>query len=448
MSLLLLKNARLVNEGTTEVGDLLIKGERIEKIASSISADAGTRVIDLDGKLLMPGMIDDQVHFREPGLTHKGSIATESAAAIAGGTTSFMEMPNVSPQTTTIEALEEKYQRAQGKSLANFSFYLGATNDNLEQIKRLDPNQACGLKVFMGSSTGNMLVDNPQTLDEIFSHSPVLIATHCEDSPTISANEQAAREKYGEDVPFSEHPNIRSAEACYLSSSLAASLAHKHQARLHILHLTTAKELELLTPTQNISDLKTKLISAEVCVHHLFYCDADYERLGSLIKCNPAIKTQNDRDALRLAVREQLIDIIATDHAPHTWDEKQGSYFNAPSGLPLCQHSLQLLMELCHQGEMTQEMIAQKTSHAVAERYQLKDRGYLREGYYADLVAIDPTVQQTVDNSSLYYKCGWSPLSGQTLNSRIEMTLLNGDIAYHDGQLNPHIRGKRLEFDR
>ena len=370
MNKLLIKNATLVNEGRIYASDVLIEGERIARIAPDIEAPDAL-VIDAAGRHLIPGMIDDQVHFREPGLTHKGTIASESRAAVAGGTTSFMEMPNVNPQTTTLDALEAKYQIAANSSVANYSFYLGATNDNLEEIKRLDPKQSCGVKVFMGSSTGNMLVDNQETLAAIFRESPVMIVTHCEDTPTIAKAEEAARAKWGENVPMGEHGRIRSDEACYKSSSMAVALAKKYGAKLHVLHLTSAKELSLFTASHDLSELKDKNITAEVCVHHLFFNEADYETQGSLIKCNPAVKSAADQQALLDAVRNDVLDIIATDHAPHTWEEKQNSYFKAPSGVPLVQHSLQALLELYHNGVFTLETIVKKTSHAVAERFQV-----------------------------------------------------------------------------
>jgi dihydroorotase len=389
-------------------------------------------------------MIDDQVHFREPGLTHKGDIATESAAAVAGGITTYMEMPNVNPLTINAQALEDKYQRATGRSHANFAFYLGASNDNLEEIKNLDPQAACGVKVFMGASTGNMLVDDPEVLDGIFAHAPILVATHCEDSPMIQANEALAREKYGEEVPFSEHPNIRSEEACWKSSSFAVALAKKHGTRLHVLHITTAKELALFEP----GELKGKRITAEACVHHLWFSQEDYARLGAQIKCNPAVKRKEDRDAILQAVAEGRIDIIATDHAPHTWEEKQGSYFKAPAGLPLVQHALPSLLDHYQAGRLSLETIVQKVCHNPAEAFQVKDRGYLREGYFADLVLVDLQKETTVTKESLLYKCGWSPFEGHTFQNRIVTTLVNGGIAWHEGQPGQKIHGQRLTFNR
>lgn len=448
MNPLLIKNALLVNEDTIFPADLLIKDGRIDKIATSIDHDGRMELLDAQGKHLIPGMIDDQVHFREPGLDHKGNLATESRAAIAGGTTSFMEMPNTNPQTTTLEALEAKYTLAATKSLANYSFYLGATNDNLEVIRRLDPNQACGVKIFMGASTGNMLVDNEATLAGIFAECPVLIATHCENSPMIQQAEAAARAKYGDEVPAAEHARIRSADACYASSSLAVDLARKHGARLHVLHITTAKELELFTASANLSELKNKTITAEACVHHLFFNEADYATLGHQIKCNPSIKTAKDQQALLAAVKSGVIDIIATDHAPHTWAEKQNSYFKAPSGLPLCQHALLSLLEHYHNGILDLTTIVKRTSHAVAERYQLKERGYLREGYHADLVLLDLQQGYEVTKENLLYQCGWSPFEGYRFKSSVSTTLVNGQIMYHQGAFCSEQRGQRLQFDR
>lgn len=445
----LICNAQLVNEGTIRTQDLLIDNGRISQIASQITAPAGAQVIDALGKHLLPGMIDDQVHFREPGFPNKGTIASESRAAVAGGITSFMEMPNVNPQTTNLQALEDKYTRASQSSLANFAFYLGATNDNLEEIKRLDPNQACGVKIFMGASTGNMLVDNSATLDGIFANSPVVIATHCEDSPTIAANEAAMREKYGDAVPMELHGEIRSREACLKSSQLATELAIRHKARLHVLHLTTADELYLFEPAKQLAQLKGANITAEVCVHHLSFNDSDYARLGSQIKCNPAIKTLADQQALIDAVNRDIIDIIATDHAPHTWEEKQAdSYFKAPSGLPLVQHALLSLLDLHAKGHFSLEKIVQKTSHAVAERFELKDRGYLREGYLADLVLVDlnKPFEATLENTR--YHCGWSPFTGHKFAASISGTWVNGKQLFDGSRFIDNTLGQRLTFNR
>jgi len=445
----LICNAQLVNEGTIRTQDLLIDNGRISQIASQITAPAGAQVIDAQGKHLLPGMIDDQVHFREPGFPNKGTIASESRAAVAGGITSFMEMPNVNPQTTNLQALEDKYTRASQSSLANFAFYLGATNDNLEEIKRLDPNQACGVKIFMGASTGNMLVDNSATLDGIFANSPVVIATHCEDSPTIAANEAAMREKYGDAIPMELHGKIRSSEACLKSSQLATDLAIRHKARLHVLHLTTADELYLFEPAKQLAQLKGANITAEVCVHHLSFNDSDYARLGSQIKCNPAIKTLADQQALIDAVNRDIIDIIATDHAPHTWEEKQAdSYFKAPSGLPLVQHALLSLLDLHAKGHFSLEKIVQKTSHAVAERFELKDRGYLREGYLADLVLVDlnKPFEATLENTR--YHCGWSPFTGHKFAASISGTWVNGKQLFDGSRFIDNTLGQRLTFNR
>lgn len=448
MTSILFKNATLVNESLIFESDLLIEHGRISKIAKDINAPKNAQVIDATGKHLFPGMIDDQVHFREPGLTHKGEIATESKAAIAGGITSYMEMPNVNPQTTTIEALEEKYRLAATKSHANFAFYLGATNDNIEEIRKLKPNQACGVKIFMGASTGNMLVNDPHTLAQIFKESPVLIATHCEDTPMISQLEEIFREKYGEEIPFHEHARIRSSEACLKSSQLAVKLAKEHGARLHVLHLTTQDELYQFEPAKTLEALAKKHITAEVCVHHLFFNRDDYTQLGSQIKCNPAVKEEVHQRALIQAVKEGVIDIIATDHAPHTWDEKQNTYFNAPSGLPLVQHALQAALEFYHRGIFDLPLIVQKTAHAPAVRFQIKERGFLREGYHADLVLVDLNKSMTVEKDTLFYKCAWSPFEGHTFGSSIEMTILNGEIAFKNGEHIPTRFGQRIEFDR
>ncbi len=444
MTSLLITQANVVNEGQIQQLDVFVQNGRIEKIGTDLSSLKADRVIDAKGKYLMPGMIDDQVHFREPGLTHKGEIATESAAAVAGGITSYFEMPNVKPLTINRAALEDKFERASEKSLANFSFYLGASNDNLEDIKSLDPKAACGIKVFMGASTGNMLVDNPEVLEGIFEHAPTIVVTHCEDSPLIGENEEKYRQKYGEDVPMSCHPLIRSEQACYKSSTLAVGLAKRFDTRLHVLHLTTEKELSLL----QAGDLKNKRITAEACVHHLFFSEEDYEAKGTLIKCNPAIKKRSDRDALLQAVANDLIDVVATDHAPHTWDEKQNSYFKAPAGLPLVQHALISLLEHYHSGVFSLEKVVQKTSHSVADLFDIKDRGYIREGYWADLTLVDLNRPTVVDEQQLYSKCGWSPFAGYIFKSSIDTTIVNGEIAFESGSVNPDVRGKRIEFNR
>ncbi|MBA53400.1 MAG: dihydroorotase [Pseudomonadales bacterium] len=444
MTSLLITNANVVNEGKIQELDVLVQDGRIAKVGADLSAEAADRVLDASGLHLLPGMIDDQVHFREPGLTHKGEIATESAAAVAGGITSYFEMPNVNPLTINRAALEDKFERASQKSLANYSFYLGASNDNLDEIKNLDPKAACGIKVFMGASTGNMLVDKPEILEGIFANAPTIVVTHCEDTPMIQANEEKYREQYGDDVPMSCHPLIRSEEACYKSSSFAVSLAKRFGTRLHILHLTTEKELSLL----QAGDLAQKQITAEACVHHLFFSEEDYETKGALIKCNPAVKKASDRAALLNAVRDDLIDVVATDHAPHTWEEKQNSYFKAPSGLPLVQHALITMLEHYHSGQFTLEKIVQKVSHNVADLFQISERGYIREGYWADLVLVDLNRPTVVDEQKLYYKCGWSPFSGYIFKSSIQATLVNGEMAFENGEVNPNIRGKRIAFNR
>jgi len=441
---LLISNARMVNEGRVSEGDLLIADGRIARIGGQISAP-GAEVIDAAGRLLMPGMIDDQVHFREPGLTHKGDIASESRAAVAGGITSFFEMPNTKPQAVTLEALEDKFALAQGRAWGNFAFYLGATNDNIDQIRRLGPNQTCGIKVFMGASTGNMLVDDPATLERVFRDAPTLVATHCEDTPTIKAIEEQYRAQYGDEIPVRFHPLIRSEEACWKSSSMAVDLARRHGTRLHVLHLTTARELALF----ETGPISGKRITAEACVHHLYFSDADYAQRGSLIKCNPAIKTAADRAALRAALAEDRLDVIATDHAPHTLDEKgDPSYFKAPAGLPLVQHALAMALELVHDGDLSLGQLVQKVCHGPAELFGLRERGFLREGYWADLVLVDLARTQRVSRDQVLYKCGWSPLEGDTLRSSIVATVVNGELKYRDGEFFGGPGGRRLEFVR
>jgi len=435
-------NGKLVNEGEIKEADVLVEDDRITRIESGLAASLANEVIDLEGRHLIPGLIDDQVHFREPGLTHKGSIATESRAAMCGGVTSVLEMPNTSPPTIDKAALDEKWKRAEGRSFANYGFYLGATNDNLEEIKRVTPGEACGIKVFMGASTGNMLVDDPRVLESIFAESPLPIATHCEHSPTIWANEAEFRERFGEDVPMEAHPEIRSAEACYRSSSLAVDLAKRHGARLHVLHLSTSRELELFEP----GPIDQKSITAEVCVHHLWFDQSRYGDLGSRIKCNPAIKTLADREGLMQGVRDDLIDVIATDHAPHTLEEKAQTYFKAPAGLPLVQHSLQILLEFYHEGRLSLERIVQKGAHNPALLFRVADRGFIREGYFADLVAVDLDKPQRITPESLVYKCGWSPFEGERFASSIHMTVLNGDVVFREGVMTDEPRGRRLEF--
>ena len=444
MDKLLITNARLVNEGETRDADVLIVGERIENIGTGLQATVDARVLDAEGKILMPGMIDDQVHFREPGLTNKGDLATESAAAVAGGITSFMDMPNVNPQTTTRAALADKHELAAGRCRANYAFYLGATNRNIEEIKALEVNEGCGIKAFMGASTGDMLVDSEEALDLLFEHAPVIIVTHCEHSPTIRDNEARAKAEFGENVPMSEHPNIRSANACLLSSSQAVDLARRHEALLHVLHLTTAIEMGLFSKAHR----SEKRITAEVCVHHLWFDDSRYKELGTRIKCNPAIKTAEDREALIKAVNEDRIDIIATDHAPHTISEKGKSYFKAPAGLPLVQHVLLCLFDMAHAGQLDYERIVDKTSHAVADIFGVIDRGYVREGYFADLVLVDTDRPYAVSSGNLLAKCHWSPFEGHTFRSSVDTTIVNGTIVYQNGMLTGEIAGKRLAFDR
>ena len=444
MKTLLITNARLINEGAIRDADVLVRGDRIDQVGTSIAAPEGCEVIDAAGRFLMPGMIDDQVHFREPGLTAKGDLATESAAAVAGGITSFMDMPNVDPLTVTREELAAKYHRAEGRCSANYGFYLGATNTNIEEIKALEVGEACGIKVFMGASTGDMLVDDHDALELIFEHAPVIVDTHCEDSPMIWANEAKAREEYGDDVPLTEHPQIRSAEACLKSSTLATGLARKHDALLHVLHLTTAIEMDLFSPAHR----SEKRITAEVCVHHLWFDESRYDELGTRIKCNPAIKRAEDREALLAALNDGRIDIIATDHAPHTAEEKDNPYFRAPAGLPLVQHAVQVLFDLAARGSISHELIVDRVCHAPADIFGVGERGYVREGYFADLVIVDPDKPTTVESADVLYKCGWSPFEGHTFSSTIDTTIVNGEVAWRDGGLTGAIAGKRLDFSR
>lgn len=438
---ILIINATIVNEGNSSEEDILIKDGRIAAIGKKISASEGTEVIDAGGKLLLPGLIDDQVHFREPGLTHKGGIRSESMAAVAGGVTSFMDMPNVNPPTLTRDLLSQKYEIAKGKAHANYAFYMGSSNHNIDEIQSLQPGEACGVKIFMGASTGNLLVDDENALESIFAKSPVLIVTHCEDTPMIEKSLETARQKYNGNIPIEEHPNIRSVDCCYKSSSKAVNLAKKHNSNLHVLHLTTAKEMELF----EIGDHKKK-ITAEVCVHHLYFNDSAYDQLGSKVVCNPAIKTMDDQLALINALKEDRIDIIATDHAPHTIEEKQRPYPDCPSGIPLVQHSLLALLEISQKNEIPIEVIVKKTSHAVADRYGIKDRGYIREGYWADLVLVDPNSKFKVTKDNIMYECGWSPFVDHSFNSSIEMTLVNGIKIYEKGKVLTEPKGKRLEF--
>ncbi len=444
MDKLLITNARLINEGEIRDADVLISGDRIDKIASSIAATDNVDVIDARGCYLIPGMIDDQVHFREPGLTAKGDLATESAAAAAGGITSFMDMPNVKPLTTTSEALADKYRIAEKRCTSNYGFYLGGTNTNIEEIKRLRVGEACGIKLFMGASTGDMLVDDPDTLELVFEHAPVMVVTHCEYSPTIWENEARAKDKYGDDVPMAEHPGIRSAEACLASSEMAIDLASRHDALLHVLHLTTAIEMGQFSPAHR----SEKRITAEVCVHHLWFDESRYEELGTLIKCNPAIKTEADRLALIAALNEGRLDIIATDHAPHTASEKDNPYFKAPAGLPLVQHALLSLFDLAVANQISLELLVDRTSHAPADIFGVRDRGYVREGWFADLVIVDPNTPYKVDPSNVLYKCGWSPFEGHEFSSTIDTTIVNGRVVFRDGGLTGAVAGQRLEFTR
>ena len=444
MNKLLITNARLLNEGEFRDADVLIEGERISKIAAGITAADGVEVIDAGGRILMPGMIDDQVHFREPGLTNKGDLATESAAAAAGGITSFMDMPNVNPQTTTRQALAEKYAMAEHRCTANYGFYFGATNRNIEEIKALKLGDACGIKAFLGASTGEMLVDDPAAIERIFEHAPVIVATHCEHSPTIWDNEARARSEFGDNVPMTEHPRIRAAGACLASSSMAVDLARRFDALLHVLHLTTALEMALFSK----APLAEKRITAEVCVHHLWFDESRYDELGTRIKCNPAIKAATDRVALVDALKEGRIDVIATDHAPHTASEKKQSYFKAPAGLPLVQHALQVLFDLAARGEITHELIVERACHAPADLFGVRERGYIREGWFADLVIVDPEKPYTVAKSNLLCKCHWSPFESHEFSSTIDTTIVNGEVVYADGELTKNIAGQRLEFSR
>ncbi len=436
---ILITGGQIVNEGKKTFEDILLRNGRIEKIAPSISPPSSCQIIEAENKLVLPGLIDDQVHFREPGLTHKATIRTESQAAVAGGITTFFEMPNVSPPTLNMEKIEEKCTIAQQGSSANYAFFLGASNENLESVKRADPTKVAGVKVFMGSSTGNMLVDEEAVLEQIFKFAPTPIATHCEDTPTIIANEERARAKYGDEVPFQQHPLIRSREACLKSSTLAVELAKRENARLHVLHITTAEELALFSPHD-------KKITAEACVHHLWFEESSYETLGALIKCNPAIKNKDDRTAIRQAVSDGVISVLATDHAPHTWEEKQGSYFQAPSGLPLIQHSLLLLLEMVKEGAFPIETVVERASHAPAKIFDVVDRGFIREGYWADLVIVDPSQKTDVQNSKLYSQCNWSPFSQEIFSYSISSTIVSGQLAYHQGTLHTNHIGQRVEF--
>ncbi len=443
---ILIKNANIVNEGVIFNGDILIEGEYIKEISSSISAkSADVHIYDAEGKYVLPGAIDDQVHFREPGLTHKANIETESRAAVAGGITSFIEMPNTKPQATTIEKLEEKFSIAEKTSYANYSFMFGGTNDNLEEILKVDENAVAGLKLFLGSSTGNMLVDDPEVLEEIFKSTNMVISVHCEDEATIKKNFQEHLDTYGDDIPVACHPIIRNEEACYLSSSKAIALAKKTGARLHVFHLSTAKETSLFT---NKIPLKDKKITAEVCVHHLWFSDKDYKDKGTFIKWNPAVKTQKDQDGLWEALLDDRIDVIATDHAPHTLEEKKNVYTSAPSGGPLVQHALPAMLEMHHRGKISIEKVVEKMCHNPAILFQVEKRGYIKEGYFADLVMVDLNNPWTVNKDNILYKCGWSPFEGTTFKSRITHTFINGSLAYKNFKFYDIKAAKRLTFNR
>ena len=442
----LIKNAKIVNEGKIVEADILIENAIIKRIDSSISPkSADVVVIDAEGNYVLPGMIDDQVHFREPGLTHKANIETESRAALAGGITSFIEMPNTNPQTTTVEKLEEKFAIAEQTSYANYSFMFGGTNDNLDEILKIDPKTVAGLKLFLGSSTGNMLVDDPKVIEKIFSSTDMVISVHCEDEATIRRNIETFKAEYGDAIPMEKHPIIRSEEACYISSSKAIELAKKTGARLHVFHLSTGKETSLFS---NKIPLKDKKITAEVCIHHLWFSDEDYAKKGSLIKWNPAVKTANDRAQLWKALLDDRIDVIATDHAPHTIEEKNNSYLKAPSGGPLVQHALVALLEAHHQGKISIEKIVEKTAHNPAILFNVEKRGYIKEGYYADLVIVDLNNPWTVTKDNILYKCGWSPFEGNTFKSRITHTILNGQLVYNNFKVLNVKAGKRLTFNR
>lgn len=445
MSGLLIRDALVANEGRTFQADVLVRSGIIDRVAEEgVGSARSVEEFDGKGRLLLPGVIDDQVHFREPGLTHKDDIAHASAAAAAGGVTSFMEMPNTNPQTLTQALLEEKYALGAKNSLVNYSFYMGISNDNLDEALRTDPSTVCGLKAFLGSSTGNMLVDDPATLDRLFRNAHMLLAIHAEDEATIRANMQAAVRRWGEAIPMDQHPIIRSAEACYTSSSNAVALAKEHGTRLHVLHISTARETELFEP----GPLEKKRITAEACVHHLWFSDADYARKGALLKWNPAVKSAEDRAAIRKAVAEDRIDVVATDHAPHTLEEKALPYAKCPSGGPLIQHSLVAMLDLEHQGVFTLTQVVEKLAHAPARLFRVDRRGYIREGYHADMVLVDRKASWTVEKANLFYKCGWSPFEGQRFTSRVVRTWVNGHTVFADGQVNRSVRGERLRFDR
>lgn len=446
--MILIHKATVINEGISFVGSVLIENERIKQVyridVSENILNRCRQIIDARDLYLIPGVIDDQVHFREPGLTHKGDIFSESRAAVAGGVTSFMEMPNTNPQTITNDALQQKFELAEQKSAANFSFYLGATNDNINELKKLDTKSVCGVKLFMGASTGNMLVDNEKSLQQIFAEVDALIAAHCEKEEIIRSNIEVYRNKFGENIPVEYHPLIRSDEACYQSSAQAAELADKYGSRLHILHLSTAREMSLL----DVKPLSEKKITGEVCVHHLWFSDRDYKRLGAKIKWNPAIKSTSDRDALRDALKSGKLDVVATDHAPHLPIEKEGGALKAASGGPLVQHSLQAMLELSDQGVFSKEFVVEKMCHAPALLFSLKERGFICEGYFADLVLVNPSASQTVSKENILYKCGWAPFEGETFNHSVEKTFVNGKLVYDKGKFSENVFGKALEFNR
>ena len=445
--MLLIRNATIINEGASIKGSVLVKNDRIDTIYTGVVPEEicnRAQIIEADNLYLIPGVIDDQVHFREPGLTHKGTIQSESRAAIAGGVTSYMEMPNTNPQTITVDAWEQKNEYAQDKSYANYAFYLGATNNNLAELKKVDSKHLCGVKVFMGASTGNMLVDDKKTLEGIFAEVDMLIATHCEKESIIRQNIDKYKKEFGDDIPVKYHPLIRSAEACYQSSAEAIELADKYGSRLHVLHLSTAKEMSLF----DAKPLSDKKITGEVCVHHLWFTDEDYDRLGTLIKWNPAVKTENDRFELRQALLSGKLDVVATDHAPHTIQEKEGGALTAASGGPLVQHSLQMMMELVSQNVFSKEQMVEKMCHAPAQLFGVKERGFIREGYFADLVLVNPNKHYTITKDNIFYKCGWSPLEDKTLSSSIQTTILNGKIVFHNGEVVGEPSGQVLEFER
>ncbi|WP_297334657.1 dihydroorotase [Flavobacterium sp.] len=446
MNRILIKNARIVNEGTIVEGDVLIEDKIIKEIGESISPKSSdSKIIDAEGNYLIPGAIDDQVHFREPGLTHKGTIETESRAAVAGGITSFIEQPNTVPNAVTQELLEQKYQRAAEVSYANYSFMMGGTNDNLEELLKTNSKNVAGIKLFLGSSTGNMLVDDEKVLEKIFSNTQMLIAAHCEDEATVRENLEKYKAEYGDNIPVKYHPLIRSTEACYISSSRAVALAKKTGARLHVFHVSTAKELELFT---NKIPLEEKKITAEVCIHHLWFTDADYEKKGSLIKWNPAVKTEADRDALWKALLDDRIDVVATDHAPHTLEEKNNPYTSSPSGGPLVQHAVVAMFEAYHQGKISIEKIVEKMAHNPAKLFKIEKRGFIREGYYADLAIVNPGLPWNVKKENILYKCGWSPFEGANFKSRITHTFVNGQLVYNNFKVKDLRCGERLLFDR